>query len=71
MLLFLNIGAPEIILILIVLGLFILFPVWGYNAGSKRTVGSVGGLLLGLFLGLIGIIIIYCTGTKTVYDPNL
>ncbi|WP_426669333.1 SHOCT domain-containing protein [Mucilaginibacter sp. McL0603] len=66
-----SLGAPEIILILIVLGLFALFPVWGYRAGSKRTVGPVGGLLLGLFLGLIGIIIIYCTGTTKVYDPNL
>lgn len=54
-------GAPEVILILIVLGFFVLFPIWGYNAGSKRTIGAVGGLLLGLFLGIIGILIIYST----------
>lgn len=64
-----SLGAPEIILILIALGLFVLFPVWGYRAGSKRTVGPVGGVLLGLFLGIIGIIIIYCTGR--VYEPSL
>ena len=56
-----SIGAPEIILIFIVVGLFIMFPVWGYSAGSTRTIGSIGGLLLGLFLGVIGVVIVYCT----------
>ena len=34
--------------------------IWGYTQGKKRTIGSTGGLLLGMFLGLIGIIIVYC-----------
>jgi hypothetical protein len=55
----------HIIIILIMLSCFVLFPVWGYNAGSKRTIGPVGGLLLGFFLGIIGIIIVYCTSTVT------
>ena len=65
-----SIGAPEIILILIALGIIVLFPVWGYRAGSTRAVGPVGGLLLGLFLGPLGIIIIYAMGAKKAYDPS-
>jgi hypothetical protein len=56
-----GIGAPEIIIILIILCIYILFPVWGYIEGKKRSVGPVGGLLLGAILGIIGIIIVYCT----------
>jgi len=29
--------------------------------GKKRVIGAAGGMLLGLFLNLLGIIIIYCT----------
>jgi hypothetical protein len=39
----------------------IIFPVWGYKAGSNRTIGPTAGLVLGLFLNWIGIIIVYCT----------
>ena len=56
-----GLGAPEIILILIAFGIMIIFPVWGYRAGSNRAIGPIGGLLLGLFLNWIGIIIVYCT----------
>ncbi|SEP42461.1 SHOCT domain-containing protein [Mucilaginibacter sp. OK283] len=57
-----GIGAPEIILIIIAFGGMWFIPaIWGYNAGSKRTIGSVGGLLLGLFLSIFGVIIVYCT----------
>ena len=57
-----SLGAPEIIIIvIIILGIYLLFPIWGYNAGSKRTIGPIVGLLLGAVLGIIGIIIIYCT----------
>jgi|SRR5476651_159341 len=53
-------GTPEIILIIVVLLLCALPAIWGYREGEKRTTGAIGGLLLGLFLGFIGIIIIYC-----------
>ena len=54
-------GAPELILIFIALFLIVIFPVWGYREGAKRSVGATGGLLLGLFLGIIGVIIVFCT----------
>jgi hypothetical protein len=57
-----GLGAPEIILIIIAFGGMWFIPaIWGYNAGSKRTIGSAGGLLLGLFFSLLGVIIVYCT----------
>ncbi|WP_121808619.1 SHOCT domain-containing protein [Mucilaginibacter kameinonensis] len=59
-----GLGAPEIILIFVAfasLGSIIIFPIWGYNAGGKRTIGAIPGLLLGFFLNFIGIIIVYCT----------
>ncbi|CAN5493727.1 hypothetical protein BH09BAC6_BH09BAC6_21880 [soil metagenome] len=56
-----GLGAPEIILIFIALTIVLLPAVWGYNAGSKRTIGATGGLLLGLFLSLFGVLIVYCT----------
>jgi hypothetical protein len=56
-----GLGAPEIILVLIAFGMIIIFPVWGYRAGAKRTIGPIAGLLLGLFLSWIGIIIVYST----------
>lgn len=62
-----SINIYEIILILIALFLLVIFPVWGYRAGSKRTIGSTGGLLLGLFLSWIGVIIVYCT--KRIDNP--
>ncbi len=68
-----SLGAPELILILLILGMIFIFPVWGYNEGSKRSIGAVGGLLLGLFLGIFGIIIIYCTpkiDKQTFYNFN-
>ncbi len=56
-----GLGAPEIIILLIILCIYVLFPIWGYIEGKKRSVGAIGGLLLGAILGVIGIIIIYCT----------
>lgn len=58
-----GIGAPELILIALVFfsGPFG-FAGWGYHAGAKRTIGSTGGMLLGFFLGLAGVLIVYCTG---------
>jgi Short C-terminal domain len=54
---------PQHIILLFILLLIFIFPftIWGYFAGRNRTVGGGGGLLLGLFLGFIGIIIVYCT----------
>lgn len=62
-------GAPEIIVILMFFGIYAIFPVWGYVAGSKRSIGAAGGLLLGFFLSLLGIIIVYCT-RRTDYPAN-
>ncbi len=47
-------GAAELIILIIV----VLFSWWGYNAGSRRTIGGTAGLFLGMFLSLLGIIII-------------
>jgi hypothetical protein len=58
-------GAPELILIVI----WILFTVWGYNAGANRKIGSTGGLFLGLFLGIIGVIIILCSSRIEYQQP--
>lgn len=58
---FIDIGAPEIIIIGLIALFYLVFPIWGYREGSKRTIGATLGLLLGVFLGLIGIIIVYCT----------
>jgi hypothetical protein len=51
----------HMIVTLLFFGLIIVCPIWGYRAGAKRSIGAVGGLFLGLFLGLLGILIIYCT----------
>ena len=66
---FLNV-SPIVLLILFILflGYMLIFPVWGYRAGSKRTIGGAGGLLLGLFFNLLGILIVYCTN-KTSQQP--
>jgi hypothetical protein len=56
-----GLGAPEIILIIIASLIWLIPAIWGYNAGSARTIGSVGGLLLGLFFSILGVIIVYCT----------
>jgi|GEM_PF-1736673 len=60
---FLNLGVPEIILILIIFYFpFGIIPlIWGYRAGSKRSIGAIVGLLLGLSLSYIGVIIVYLT----------
>ena len=56
-----GLGAPEIILILMASGALFIPAIWGYNAGSERSIGAVGGLLLGLFFSFIGVIIVYLT----------
>lgn len=56
-----GLGAPEIILIIIAFGIMIIPPIWGYNAGLNRTIGPIGGLLLGFFLSVFGVIIVYCS----------
>jgi len=52
---------PYHILIVLFSILFIPITIWGYRAGGKRKIGSTAGMLLGLFLGLIGILIVYCS----------
>ena len=44
-----------------VFGIVMGFSILGYMQGKKWAIGPTGGLLLGMFLGLIGIIIVYCT----------
>lgn len=56
-----GLGAPEIIVIIIAFSFFLVPAALGYSAGSKRMIGPVGGLLLGLFFNLLGLIIVYCT----------
>lgn len=51
----------HIIILFVVVGP-VVGAIWGYSAGSTRTIGSTGGLLLGLFLGFLGVLIVYCTG---------
>lgn len=67
-----NLGVPEIILIIVAFGILggcIIFPIWGYKAGAERTIGAIPGLLLGFFLNIIGIAIIYCTPKIGYKDP--
>jgi len=45
-------------MILVILLLWGLFAALGYNLGKERTIGAIGGLVLGLLLGLIGVIIV-------------
>jgi hypothetical protein len=68
-----GLGAPEIILIIVAFTLMAVFavaiPIWGYKAGSNRTIGAVPGLFLALFLSFIGILVIYCTPKIQNKDP--
>jgi hypothetical protein len=49
---------------------FLIFLVWtvcvviGYSLGKERTIGTGGALLLSIFLGVIGVIIILCFPKK-------
>lgn len=56
-----GLGATEIILLIIALGIWMIPAVWGYIEGTKRTIGGGVGLILGLFLSFLGVIIVYCT----------
>ena len=46
-----------------------LCALWGYNVGKNRKIGSTAGALLGFFLGLIGIIIVYCSSRVYTEPP--
>lgn len=46
------------------------FPIIGSNMGARRNMGSTNGALLGLFLGLIGIVIISCYPTIEYTPPT-
>ncbi|MFI5163227.1 MAG: SHOCT domain-containing protein [Sphingobacteriales bacterium] len=54
-------SSNQVSVTLVFLFYLVICLVWGYVEGSKRTIGSTAGVLLGLFLGIIGIIIIYCS----------
>jgi hypothetical protein len=49
------------ITVLISIFVIVIFSMWGYRAGKTRAIGPVGGLFLGLFFNIIGIIIVYLT----------
>ena len=51
----------QCIIMIIMLIIPVLCGYWGYREGKKRTIGPTGGLLLGIFLGPIGLIIVYVT----------
>ena len=52
---------PWHLVILVIPLFFVIFPIWGYRAGSKRAIGPIGGLLLGLFFNIVGILVVYCS----------
>lgn len=54
-------ASLQVFMIYFYLLVIFLFAIWGFIAGSKRSVGKIGGLVLGLFLNIVGIIIIYLT----------
>ena len=54
----------EIILVLFALSIIVFPAIWGYRAGAKRKIGSIGGLLLGLFFNVFGVLIVYCVKRK-------
>lgn len=57
---------PQHLLLLLII-FFIPFSVWGYQIGKIRTVGALGGLLLGFFFNILGIIIIYSFDKNQTY----
>jgi branched-subunit amino acid transport protein AzlD len=59
MLLMLNIGLAEIVILLLVLFLIFIIPFLGYKVGKVRTIGGGLGLLLSLFLSILGLLIVY------------
>ena len=52
----------QCIIMLFLLIFFIFCGYLGYREGKRRTIGPVGGLLLGIFLGPFGLIIVLLTG---------
>lgn len=59
MLLSFGLGGGEIVIILLILITLLIIPFWGYKAGSVRTIGGGLGLLLALFLSILGVFIVY------------
>lgn len=57
MILMYGFGGSEIIVIFFI----VITALIGYRAGSKRKIGGPLGLLLTLFLNVIGLIIIWCS----------
>ena len=55
-----SLGAPEIILILV----WLAFPIISANVGAKRNIGATAGFFLGLFIGIFGLIIVLCSDKK-------
>ncbi|TET21615.1 MAG: hypothetical protein E3J71_09100 [Candidatus Stahlbacteria bacterium] len=51
-------ASPRWLIWIILLAINVLFAFWGYMVGRRKGHGALGAVL-GLFLGVIGIIIIY------------
>jgi hypothetical protein len=60
----------HIIVIFIFLLSVVCCPIWGYKAGAQRTIGSIGGMVLGFFFNLLGILIVYCTKKVEKKQPD-
>ena len=62
-----GILEPQHLLVLLIV-FFTPFSIWGYQVGKNRTIGGIGGLLLGFFFNFLGIIIAYSFNKNQSYD---
>lgn len=56
---------PEFFIFFISIIVWIACGILGFFIGETKNIGGVGGLLLGLFLGVVGILIVYICDDKT------
>lgn len=54
----------QCVIMLILLSVPVLCGNVGYNEGKKRTIGSIAGLVLGIFFGPFGLIVVYLSEKK-------
>ncbi|RYY35703.1 MAG: SHOCT domain-containing protein [Sphingobacteriaceae bacterium] len=64
-----GLGTPELIMLLLMGSFLGLIPaIWGYYAGSQRSIGGGVGLILGLVFSYLGVLVVYLTSKK--FDPT-